>query len=242
MNKKLIVLLAAALLLLSVSACNGSGDGEETTATTTAATTGDYINPTTDENGSVVENETNEPALPPETDFTEKTTKVVVITAVATVRSSATLSGENRVGWPKEGTVLDVTGESTNWYRINYKLNGETQTCYIAKSVVADAAVLDTFTACDEEMIVSVAAVNVRSYPSSASDSSIRGSLAKGTKVKRVGVNDNWSKIVYEVTSETETTESGEAVVETKYYYVSNDCLTAPGTETNTSVSETTAG
>ena len=237
MNKKLIVLLAAALLLISVSACNSSGDGDDTTKQMTDETTGAYIDPS-----STTADETEtEPTLPPETEFTEKTAKVVVITAVATVRSSASLATENRVGWPKEGTVLDVTGEGTNWYRINYTVNGEVQPCYIAKTVVDDAAVLDTFTECDDELIVSVAAVNVRSYPSSASASSIRGSLTKGTKVKRVGATDTWSKIEYQVTSETETDAEGAALVETKYYYVSNDCLALPGADTG-AANETTAG
>jgi uncharacterized protein YgiM (DUF1202 family) len=133
------------------------------------------------------------------------------------------------VGWPQEGKILDVTGESDNWYRITYNVNGEAQTCYIAKTVAADAAILDTFTACeDEEVEIIEAAVNVRSYPSTASNNSIRGSLKKGTKVIRVATSENWSRIKYEVTSETETDADGKPVVTVKEYYVSNDCIKAP--------------
>jgi hypothetical protein len=136
------------------------------------------------------------------------------------------------VGWPQEGKILDVTGESENWYRIDYNVNGETQTCYIAKTVAADASVLDAFTPCEEEEVeVSEAAVNVRSYPSTASNNSIRGSLKKGAKVIRVAVSEKWSRIKFEVTSETETDAEGNAVVTVKEYYISNDCITVPGAE-----------
>ena len=166
-------------------------------------------------------------------------------TNAAKIRTSTELLDNNIVGWPSEGKVLNVTGESTNWYRITYPVNGEDQTCYVAKTVVADAAVLDAFTAIEngEEVEVIVAAVNVRSYPSADSTASIRGTLAEGTKVTRVAVSENWSRILYEVVSETETDENGEAKVEYKQYYVSNDCLKVVGaTETvEETVAETTA-
>jgi SH3-like domain-containing protein len=153
----------------------------------------------------------------------------MVFTAVATVRTSTVLAENNAIGWPQEGKILDVTGESDNWYRINYPVNGENQTCYIAKTVAADASVLDAFTACEEQEVeISEAAVNVRSYPSTASNNSIRGSLKKGTKVIRIATSENWSRIKYEVVSETETDANGNAKVEIKEYYVSNDCIKVP--------------
>ena len=115
-----------------------------------------------------------------------------------------------------------MTGETTNWYQIKY--NGKT--CYIAKTGAADAAALDAFTTVEEEEVeIIVEAVNVRSYPSTASTNSIRGSLKKGAKVTRVAVSEKWSRILFEVVSETETDAEGNAKVEIKQYYVSNDCL-----------------
>lgn len=239
MNKKLIVLLAAALLLVSATAtaCTKPGEEDKTGNGTKDPNESYIVVPGTDENGSEVtylEVVTKEPdnSFDPSEDnptFVEVSKKVVVFTAVATVRTSTVLAENNAVGWPQEGKILDVTGESDNWYRINYAVNGETTTCYIAKTVAADAAILDTFTACEEEEVeITEAAVNVRSYPSTASNSSIRGSLKKGTKVIRVAVSENWSRIKYEVTSETETDADGNAKVEIKEYYVSNDCIKAP--------------
>ena len=165
----------------------------------------------------------------------------MVFAGVATVRTDTTLAENNAVGWPSEGRILDVTGESDNWYRINYTVDGETKACYIAKTVAADASVLDGFTnVAEEEVEIIVDAVNVRSYPSAASSNSIRGSLKKGTKVTRVAVSENWSRIIYEVVSETETDAEGNAKVEIKQYYISNDCLKAPEAATEAPAEETT--
>jgi hypothetical protein len=87
--------------------------------------------------------------------------------------------------------------------------------------------VLDGFTAIEdgEEVEITVNTVNVRSYPSTYTTNSIRGNLKQGDKATRVAVSDKWSRILFEVTSETETDEEGNPVVEIKQYYVSNDCL-----------------
>ena len=234
MNKKLLIVLTAALLLVSATACTQKPD--DPSNDTRDPNESYIVVPGTDEFGSDVtylepvtrEPEANDPSEQNPT-FVDVSKKVVVFTAVATVRTSTVLAENNAIGWPQEGKILDVTGESDNWYRINYAVNGETTTCYIAKTVAADAAILDTFTACEEEEVeITEAAVNVRSYPSTASNSSIRGSLKKGTKVIRVAVSENWSRIKYEVTSETETDADGNAKVEIKEYYVSNDCIKAP--------------
>ena len=233
--KKLFALLLAGLLVASFTACKNTPANTDESTSSNSNGTGDYIvigtdaegNPVTEPNSTSTETEYD----PSETDptFTDVTMKVVVFASVATVRTSTVLADNNAVGWPSEGRVLDVTGESENWYRIEYPVNGETQICYIAKSVAADAAVLESFTACEEEEVeIIVDAVNVRSYPSSASNLSIRGSLKKGAKVTRVAVSENWSRIIYEVVSETETDAEGNAVVEIKQYYVSNDCIQAP--------------
>ena len=242
MNKKLLVLLTAALLLVSATACNSNPGNNDTTEDSAADTKDSYIVVGTDEFGNDVTQNNNTTREPEETQFdpseeaptfVDVSKKVIVFTAVATVRTSTVLADNNSVGWPQEGKILDVTGESENWYRINYNVNGETQTCYIAKTVAADASVLDAFTSCEEEEVeVSEAAVNVRSYPSTASNNSIRGSLKKGEKVIRVAVSEKWSRIKYEVVSETETDAEGKPVVTVKEYYISNDCITVPSAET----------
>ena len=254
MNKKMLAILASALLVLSAAACNQSEENVTTDATETKDPEGSYIVIGTDESGNPVTQEPDpaetetDPTDPSEENptFTDVSMTVVIFTNAAQVRTSTQLLDNNTVGWPSEGRLLTVTGESEKWYRITYPVNGEDQTCYVAKSVAADAAVLDTFTAIEngEEVEVTVAAVNVRSYPSSASEGSIRATLSEGTKVTRVAVSESWSRILFEVVSETETNEDGTAKVETKEYYVSNDCLKVVGTSETTAAvtdSETTA-
>lgn len=257
MNKKLLVLLTAALLLVAstATACGKKNPDSDETGTGNADGTGtkpNYIVIGTDTNGNDItaENPDETKAPTPGTDpsepnptFVDVTKKVVIFTAVATVRSSTVVADNNAIGWPSEGKILDVTGESEKWYRINYTVDGETTTAYIAKTVAADAAVLDTFTDIEggEEVEISVAAVNVRSYPSADSTNSIRGSLKKGTKVTRVAVNDSWSRILYEEVSETETDAEGNPKKEIKQYYISNDCIKTLETEASTDASTETA-
>ena len=248
MNKKLFALLLAGLLVASITACNNNPGNTEDTSGNTNDTNDQYIVIGTDEQGNdITEAITQTPADtsfdPTETNptFVDVTKKIVVFAGVATVRTDTTLAESNAVGWPSEGRILDVTGESDNWYRINYTVDGETKECYIAKTVAADASVLDGFTSVTEEEVeIIVDAVNVRSYPSAASSNSIRGSLKKGTKVTRVAVSENWSRIIYEVVSETETDAEGNAKVEIKQYYISNDCLKAPEAATEAPAEETT--
>ena len=238
MNKKLLALLLAGLLVAAMTACQGTKPNDETTDSGNNPEDS-YIVIGTDENGNdVTEIPNQEPVTDPfdpsETNptFVDVTKKVVVFAGVATVRTSTVLAENNAVGWPSEGKLLDVTGESENWYRITYPVDGENKECYIAKTVAADAAALDGYTDVEEEVIITVDAVNVRSYPSAASNLSVRGSLKKDTKVTRVAVSENWSRILYEVVSETETDAEGNAKVEIKQYYVSNDCLKVVEAET----------
>jgi hypothetical protein len=231
MNKKLLTLLLAGLLVASMAACTPNKPNDDTTDSGNTPEDS-YIVIGTDENGNDV---TEIPSQEPETDpfdpsetnptFVDVTKKVVVFAGVATVRTSTVLADNNAVGWPSEGKLLDVTGESENWYRITYSVDGEDKECYIAKTVAADASALDGYTDVEEEVEIIVDAVNVRSYPSTASNLSVRGSLKKGAKVTRVAVSEKWSRIFFEVVSETETDAEGNAKVEIKQYYVSNDCL-----------------
>ena len=246
MNKKLFALLLAGLLVASMTACNNTNPNDDTTESGNTPEDS-YIVIGTDENGNdVTEIPNQEPVTdafdPSETNptFVDVTKKVVVFAGVATVRTSTVLAENNAVGWPSEGKLLDVTGESENWYRILYTVDGEEKECYIAKTVAADAAALDGYTDVEEEVIITVDAVNVRSYPSASSTLSVRGSLKKDTKVTRVAVGENWSRILYEVVSETETDAEGNAKVEIKQYYVSNDCLKVveAATESTTETAE----
>ena len=238
MNKKLLALLLAGLLVAAMTACQGTKPNDETTDSGNNPEDS-YIVIGTDENGydgTEIPNQepVTDPFDPSETNptFVDVTKKVVVFAGVATVRTSTVLAENNAVGWPSEGKLLDVTGESENWYRILYTVDGEEKECYIAKTVAADAAALDGYTDVEEEVIITVDAVNVRSYPSAASNLSVRGSLKKDTKVTRVAVSENWSRILYEVVSETETDAEGNAKVVIKQYYVSNDCLKVVEAET----------
>ena len=246
MNKKLLVILAASLLLLSATACKKNNEEPDEPAGTRDPNESYIVVPGTDADGNPVtylEPVTKEPVTeafdPSETDptFTDVSKKIVVFANAATVRSATVVADNNVVGWPTENTVLDVTGESENWYRITYN----EQTCYIAKAVAGgDPATLEAFTAIEggEEVIVTASAVNVRSYPTSLSEYTKRGTLAKDTVVTRVAVSENWSRILYEVKSETETDADGNPKVEIKQYYVSNDYITPVNAETG---AETTA-
>ena len=247
MKKKLLVVLLAALLLLTAVACGNDKPGENTgdeSGIQIPLNTGDVI-VGTDENGNTVTTpvETNPPADISETNptFTDINKTLYVWYAVVTVRSSTVTTEENGVAWPKEGTTLTATGESANWYRIEY----EGETCYIAKSVVGDYAKIQEMTAVDNEEIEISADVNVRTFPSTeGGELTRRGTLTKGTKVTRVAKGDTWSCILYTVVSETETTADGKPVEEVKQYFIFNECIKeaeAEGTAAETVTEEVKA-
>ena len=239
MKKHLLIVLTAGLLLLSVTACKKDPGESETTADTGEETTGAYIQvyPGTDtdsDNTDKTPDTTTEPdteADPSEENptFTDAAKDIVIVSGVATVRTSTQVpaSNDNAVGWPSEGKTFTITGESQNWYRIKYPVNGEEQDCYIAKTVAGDVSVFESFTAVegDGELVeVTATSLNVRSYPSAdySVKVAVRGTLKQGTQVTRVAVSENWSRILFEVESETETNTDGSAVMVTKEYYVSN--------------------
>jgi len=248
MNKKELMLLVAALLLTTAVACNkNSGNDKETNAPTTSANpsdTGDYIVvPGTDESGNAVTYLEPAGTQEPESDisdpnptFTDVTKQVVVVARAATIRTSTVIADNNGRAWPQENQVLDVTGESDKWYRIDY----DGTPCYIAKDVVDDYAVIQAFTPLNDEVEITGGSVNVRSYPSSATEWTIRGQLTAGTKVTRVAVGEGWSRILFEVESETETDESGNAKVEIKQYYISNNWIKSLSDDTSADTSADT--
>ena len=250
MNKKLFALLLAGLLVASVTACSKDGDGE-TTADANANTPEDsYIVVGTDEQGSDVTDvitTTTAPGTdafdPTETNptFTDVTKKVVILAEVAKVRTTTVLIDNNVVGWPKEGKLLDVTGESENWYRITYTVNDKEETCYIAKTVAADVSVLDGFKEVAEEEVEVIAdSLNVRSYPSADHSYAVRGTLKKGDKVTRVAVSEGWSRSLFEMTYETETDAEGKPKTEIKQYYVKNEYIKAPEASTEAATAAAT--
>ena len=159
--------------------------------------------------------------------FDDITKEILVVSSVAIVRISPQPAVDNAVGWPKEGRRFIATGESRNWYRIKYDVDGTEQDCYIAKNIAGETSVFESFTEIegDGELVkVTATSLNVRSYPSAdfSVDVAVRGALAKDAQVKRVAVSENWSRILFEVKSETETNTDGSAVYETKEYYISN--------------------
>ncbi len=244
MKKKLLVVLVAGLLLLTAVAC---GDNDKpskdtgTEATGTGTGTESYIQVGTDESGNAITAPVTEaPTDPAEDDpsvenptFTDISKTVVVITNRATVRSATVIDDTTGISWPAEGTTLTVTGECEDWYRIEHEIGGEKKTCYITKSVVDDASALEGFTRVEgegETITISTGnedgAVNVRSYPSSASDKSIRGTLKEGATATRVAIGEKWSIILFGVQD-----DDGNAV--TKEYYISNDCIKTAAAESD---------
>ncbi len=226
MKKKLLVLLVAGIVLLTAASCTGDKNNETDSQTDSATESDSYIvvgsGDESSDTDTDTEAETEKETIDPTEEspvFEEKSMKVVIVTWNANIRSRTDTKADSIVGGAKEGDILNVTGESKNWYRIEGDL-------YVAKTVAADAAALEGFTAVDEQVVISGGSVNVRSYPSADTDS-IRGSLTEGTVVTRVAVGESWSRIKYEITNE-------DGVKVEKEYYVYNKYIsTELATETD---------
>ena len=232
--KKLLIVLFAGLLLVSAVACTDPGSGDDTgngtdTSIVIPNGTGDNTGIVTDDNGNVVTNPVEDNTQAPEDNiseadptFTDCDKTLYIWVATATIRSATVIGEENGVAWPTEGTTLKCTGESKNWYRIEY----EGETAYIAKTVAGDYAAITGMTSVDNEEIEISADVNVRTYPSTEGGNlTIRGALKKGTKVTRVAKGENWSCILFSVESESETDAEGKPAVEVKQYFIVNECI-----------------
>lgn len=238
MKKNLLIILAAGLILLSATACNKDNEEDTETKGTTdnAETTSSYLVVETDTNGEVITSDDPKEDFDPSEEapvFVDTTMEIVIISYTAQVRTSTQIVSNNTVAWPSEGTTYTVTGVSDNWYRVNYN----DQTCYIAKTVAADAALLDTFTTIEGGEMVEVVdaeTLNVRSYPSADSVNSIRGQIRRGDQVKRLAFNDTWSLIEVELPSEKpeETNADGTPLKVTKRVYVNSKYLSAITEET----------
>ena len=217
MNKKFFALLIAALVLLCTVSCNtNENDNPDTLAP--FGSSEDTAETVTDELGNVVTD--TETEIPDEVNptFVDKSLKVVVLPARATIRSTPDKYAASEVAWPAEGTELTVTGESEQWYRLSY--GGEVR--YIRKSLVAPASGLDGFTPISDTVVVNTNA-NIRSYPL-VDAYTARLSVAAGTELERVAVGAEWSRVKVTVTEED---ESGNEVETVKEYYISNSCIDA---------------
>lgn len=247
--KKTLALLIAALLLVSVTACgNTTTDPQDTTANTGLnlpqdtgeASTTEVV---TDAEGNIIPGpqETQAPDNITEVNptFTEcNLTLYVWVENSANVRSSTSLKADNVLGTVKGGDTLTATGESENWYRVKFTpKDGKEVDAYIAKTVAGDKAILDTFEDVESHEIEISHNVNVRTFPNAAGgDYNYVATLEKGSKVTRVAVGDGWSRILYEVTSESETDADGKPVKEMKEYYIINECIV--GEETTEAATE----
>ena len=251
--KKTLVILLAALLMLSITACNGGGSDTETgTGTGTGIvfpvgtgepltdTNGDYI---TDTNGDYVMTPEDPADTPADINEANPTftdcSKVLYVTATtyANVRSSTTTNPadgkDNIVGKAEAGTTLTATKESKNWYRVEFKdKDGKDVEAYVAKIVVdaVDKSVMDSFVSVENETITisSSIGVNVRRLPTA--DSAKLGTLSKGAEVIRVAKGEGWSRILFPVTSEAETTADGKPVQKIIECYITNEAIAEEAT------------
>ncbi len=232
MTKKLLALLAASLLLLSLAACKNNDTDKDTDTLSPYDESEDDHDTETDKHGNVVtDTDTDTETETTRVDdvnpsFTNKSLKVITVASQGYIRKAADFSGDSIFDTAFEGDELTVTGEGGGWYRIAYGEN----TCYIRKSLVAPASLVDGFTAVSDTVTVKTAA-NIRSFPlvdDIQDEYIIRTSVPAGTVLERVATNGTWSRVKFTVTVENE----GGTQEEVKEYYVSNSCLTIPETET----------
>lgn len=242
MNKRIFAIILAGLLLLSATACNPNDNGDGTTADSTKSPVVDGTSaPTytteTDADGNIItvlEESTKAPngSTSTETDNVSEENPTwkdidttVYVATESNLRSNTVVEDSSKVSEVEAGTTLTATGESDNWYRVTYN----EKTLYIAKSVAIDKATLDSFTAIDDEVIVTAEeSLYVRLLPNKLSKAV--GVVYKNDKLTRVAVGEKWSRIVY-----------GEGE-DAKEYYVSNSYIksTTPATET-TATADTVA-
>lgn len=250
--KKTLVILLAALLLISITACgNGGSDTETDTGegivfpegTGVELVTNEFGEPVTDESGEHVyvpsTEETEAPDVYSEENPTFKDIETNLVVWVGANIRSATVLGDNVIGTVTEGSTLKATGVSEKWYRVDYL----GKVGYISKTVAGDSAILATFEDVDPEVVeITDDGVRVRTFPSTdGGQNTVFAKLKKGDKVTRVAIGDGWSRIQYEVISETETGADGQPAKVVKEFYVSNDYIkteatTGAATEATTEV------
>ncbi len=239
--KKALVVLLAGLLLLSITACNNGGADTDTNADTgtgivfpvdtgSELVTNEEGEPITDTNGDYVYVPDPEPDDPTNIDEENPTftdcdkTLFVWADPYANIRSSTKLVDDNKIGTADNGKTLKATKESKNWYRIEFKdKDGKDVEAYIAKTVVIDNAIMESFETVTNEEIEISANVNVRLYPD-ASTTRV-GGLVKGDKAIRVGKGNGWSRILFTVTDESETNANGDPIQKQIECYITNEAI-----------------
>ena len=235
MMKKIFALLLAGLMLttLTLTACNDSKDkGNDTDDTDDAGIIEEYE---TDEDGNIITTEPestegennpggNQGGNDSNTDISEtnpdvketEVKKIYVFAAQATIRSNTVVEDDSYESTAKKGDILDVTGASDNWYQISYK----NKTCYIAKTVAGDNAVLEGFTAVTEKTVTVTTNAKLRSYPTTAfneskNDRTYVETVKAGATMTLVATSADgkWSRVEFKI---------DDVVGE---YYISSDCI-----------------
>lgn len=235
MMKKIFALLLAGLMLttLTLTACNdGKDKGKDTDDTEDSGIVEEYE---TDKEGNIITTEPEETkgeenpggeqgGNDSNTDISESNPeikdstvkKIYVFAAQATIRSNTVVEEDSYKSTAKKGDILDVTGETTNWYQIKY--NGKT--CYIAKTVAGDNAVLESFTAVTEKTVTVTTNAKLRSYPTTAfneskNDRTYVETVKEGATLTLVATSADgkWSRVEFKI---------DDVVGE---YYISSDCI-----------------
>ena len=139
------------------------------------------------------------PEEKPQTE-TKVTGTVTGITTTLNVRSGASTSA-SIIGTLKNGAKVDITGESGNWYKINY--NGRVG--YVSKDYVKKGGATtpeqkpedkpQTETKVTGTVTGITTTLNIRSGASTSA--SIIGTLKNGAKVEITGESGDWYKINY---------------------------------------------
>ena len=238
MMKKIFALLLAGLMLttLTLTACSDNKDKDnDTTDTNDSGIVEEYE---TDKDGNIITTpgtsdnknpDANQGGNDSNTDISEtdpeiKTstvTKIYVFVDQANIRSNTIVSDDSTVskieGTAKKGDLLDVTGETTHWYQIKYN----DKTCYIAKTVAGDNAVLEGFTAVTEKTVTVQTNAKLRSYPTTAFNESKKDrtyveTVKEGATLTLVATSADgkWSRVKCNI----EGIAAGE-------YYISSDCI-----------------
>lgn len=236
MMKKIFALLLAGLMLttLTLTACNdGKDKGKDTDDTEDSGIVEEYE---TDKEGNIITTEPEETkgeenpggeqgGNDSNTDISESNPeikdstvkKIYVFAAQATIRNNTVIEEDSYESTAKKGDILDVTGESANWYQISYK----NKTCYIAKTVAADNAVLEGFTAVTEKTVTVTTNAKLRSYPTTAfneskNDRTYVETVKAGATMTLVATSADgkWSRVKCNI--------KGIAAGE---YYISSDCI-----------------
>ena len=235
MMKKIFALLLAGLMLttLTLTACSDDkNNGKDTDDTEDAGIIDEYE---TDEDGNIITTEPestegendpsgNQGGNDSNTDISEtnpevketEVKKIYVFAAQAAIRNNTVIEEDSYESTAKKSDILDVTGESANWYQISF--NGKT--CYIAKTVAGDNAVLEGFTAVTEKTVTVTTNAKLRSYPTTAfneskNDRTYVETVKAGATLTLVATSADgkWSRVEFKI---------DDVVGE---YYISSDCI-----------------